>query len=508
MMVRIMKASMLLGCALVLTAAGSMPGACAAGVGASPAIRVVVDPRVELVSIVFRLAGNPEYNQAAIPSYAADVDTFFGKFKDHPAVKMARRLREERGIGFNAPMALAVCVTDVSSLAERVSLDPRPAEMDRRWTPEDARAFVAELRTFVRDTRFDAFLASHTAFYQAAQNRLEDVLKQQDIVGWFDEFFGTRDSLASSGSRASLRSTDFIAVLGLLTGTHSYGASIRLANGSRETYSILNILDVDDKGIPTFDMRIVFSMVHEFCHAYMNPLVDAHEAELEAAGQKMFPFVEKPMQDQAYGNWKTMLYESLVRAAGVRFTNAHWGAKAAGREIAYNQSRQFIWTGELAELLGDYESNRVAYPTLDAFFPRITAFFNDYSGRVGREIEKLAEQQRAKMAELAAKGPKVVSMNPPNGSGDVDPGLSLITITFDRPMMEGNMALMNLDAAPFPNLAGDVRYDSTRTILRIPVKLEPGKDYGFSMNSPGQLVMCDDERNPLVPTEYRFRTRK
>ena len=58
-----------------------------------------------------------------------------------------------------------------------------------------------------------------------------------------------------------------------------------------------------------------------------------------------------------------------------------------------------------------------------------------------------------------------------------------------------------------PTVTAEVGYDSTRTILRIPVKLEPAKDYGFSMNSPGQLVMCDEKGNPLVPTEYRFRTK-
>jgi hypothetical protein len=34
----------------------------------SPAIEVRVDPRVELLSIVFRLAGNPEYSQGRVAS--------------------------------------------------------------------------------------------------------------------------------------------------------------------------------------------------------------------------------------------------------------------------------------------------------------------------------------------------------------------------------------------------------------------------------------------------------
>src|SRR5262249_1702982 len=56
--------------------------------GAGPAtqrgiVDVTVDPRVELLSIIFHLAGNPEYNQAQVRSYADDVTTHFGPFKDH-----------------------------------------------------------------------------------------------------------------------------------------------------------------------------------------------------------------------------------------------------------------------------------------------------------------------------------------------------------------------------------------------------------------------------------------
>jgi hypothetical protein len=35
------------------------------------AYRVGVDPRVELMSVLFRLAGNNEYNQCSIPAYDA-----------------------------------------------------------------------------------------------------------------------------------------------------------------------------------------------------------------------------------------------------------------------------------------------------------------------------------------------------------------------------------------------------------------------------------------------------
>ena len=73
---------------------------------APPRLRVSVDPRVELMSLLFRLAGNYEYNQAKVVSYTADVNKQFNPFRDHPTVQLARKLRTSRGIGYDAPMKI------------------------------------------------------------------------------------------------------------------------------------------------------------------------------------------------------------------------------------------------------------------------------------------------------------------------------------------------------------------------------------------------------------------
>ncbi len=44
-----------------------------------------------LMSIIFRLAGNAEYNQGRIPAYIKDIDEYFGKYKNHPAVATEAR---------------------------------------------------------------------------------------------------------------------------------------------------------------------------------------------------------------------------------------------------------------------------------------------------------------------------------------------------------------------------------------------------------------------------------
>jgi hypothetical protein len=458
-------------------------------------IRVLVDPRVELMSVVFRLAGNPEYNQGRVASYSADADEHFGPFKGHAVVARAKSLRSARGISFNAPMSLAVYLTDAENLSERVPLDPLPPRVDGRWTPADARAFLADLRSFVRDTGFMSFFKAHRPLYQSTVDRLNAVLREGRVVEWFDGFFGSRPG------------ADFIIALGMLNGGANYGASARLNNGGEEIYSILGVWTLDEKGLPKFDKGILSTIAHEFCHSYTNPLVDKHRAELEPAGEMIFPYVAEEMKRQAYGSWLTMMYESLVRACCVRYELAINGPDAAALEIKDNRDKRFLWTGELTDLLAEYEGKRDAYKSLDAFFPRIVAFFDGYSRRVAQEAASLAEEKRKQAEALKEKSPRIVSLTPVNGAQNVDPGLRAVVVTFDRPMKAGNLAVMSLDRDKLPKMPGQASFDATRTVLTIPVSLEPGREYELGLNAEGFLVMQDDQGHPLVPTVIRFRTK-
>ena len=89
----------------------------------SAQIEAAVDPRVELMSIIFRLAGNPEYNMPNSQSpYADDVAAHFGPFRDHPVVKLARKLRQEHGVSYDAVMGQLV--TDSVAFLSSVTVSP------------------------------------------------------------------------------------------------------------------------------------------------------------------------------------------------------------------------------------------------------------------------------------------------------------------------------------------------------------------------------------------------
>ena len=180
------------GCLMLAVLAGAARGADAPKANGAK-IEVKVDLRVELISIVFRLAGNPEYNMANSKSpYATDVEEHFGKFRDHAAVQMARDLRSQRGISYDAPMNLAVHLDELFPPVPRTALDPRPALLDERWTSPDATKFIAALGVFAKDSDFAQFFDRHKEQYAACADKLGALVNADPIVPFFDEYFGKR----------------------------------------------------------------------------------------------------------------------------------------------------------------------------------------------------------------------------------------------------------------------------------------------------------------------------
>jgi len=330
-------------------------------------IRVMVDPRIELVSLIFHLAGNPEYGRSRVDGYGEDIETYFESFKDHAVIRKAKTLRKTRGVSFDAPMSLAVYCTDAKKLEERVPFDKSPDGLDRRWPLKGAREFLRAAREFAKESRFQEFIAAHQPLYETAESRMKALLAEEAHPEWFGKFFGTR-------TQAS-----FTVVLGMQNGGSCYGPHCRLPDGKEELYCILGVWETDSEGMPVFNAGMLGTVVHEFCHSYANPIIEQHTKELQAAGAKIFPQVASAMKRQAYGNWQTMMYESLVRACTARYIRCYQGEEPYQTAIRYERNNSFLWIEGLSGLLGEYEGQRDIYPTLDVFVPRIVAFFDEYA---------------------------------------------------------------------------------------------------------------------------------
>lgn len=86
------------------------------------------------------------------------------------------------------------------------------------------------------------------------------------------------------------------------------------------------------------------------------------------------------MKFQAYGNWRTVVNESVVRAATICYMLEHefYSQDEVIRELLRQVDRNFRWMPELVPLLRKYEKKRKRYPDFKSFYPEIISFFDDY----------------------------------------------------------------------------------------------------------------------------------
>ena len=329
------------------------------------AVKIEVDPRVELIGIVFRLAGNYEFNQGRIRSYVRDIERQFGDFDNHPAVKLAVRLRSTRRMSCDGPMSLAVHID--RDYRPRKTFEQWPWGLDGRWKKQETREFLELLRQFAAETKFDEFYKAHSALYERGIRSCQAVMAQYDLQTWLGEFFGVEEM------------GDLRLVLGFLNGPSNYGPRFT-AGKTREKYAIIGMPLPDADGNPVFRPRKLATTAHEFCHSFTNPVVEKYMEQLQPAGEKLYAAKAPAMKRIGYQNWQSLMYESAVRACVACYIRNSFEPEYLQNYLDEDAGNGFVWTKELSDLLRTYEANRDKYPTFESFFPEIVDFFNKKAG--------------------------------------------------------------------------------------------------------------------------------
>ncbi len=78
-----------------------------------------VDERIEILSIVFRLAGNQEYSSAIFKRYVDRINEYYDPFKEHELITFVKKIKNENGIGYDAVMSMAIHLDDKLNLKEK-----------------------------------------------------------------------------------------------------------------------------------------------------------------------------------------------------------------------------------------------------------------------------------------------------------------------------------------------------------------------------------------------------
>jgi beta-lactamase regulating signal transducer with metallopeptidase domain len=116
---------------------------------------------------------------------------------------------------------------------------------------------------------------------------------------------------------------------------------------------------------------------------------------------------------------------------------------------------------------------------------------------------------RVESAEVAADvggPPRIVKMIPENGATDVDPAMTEIVVSFDRPMGEGFSWTGGGENFPTISAGARPRWSSDKQTCTLPVQLKPEWTYRLGLNSASHKNFTSADGTPLEPVIYEFRT--
>lgn len=415
-----------------------------------------VDQRVELMSLVFRLAECREYNSQRFANYAQGIESYFKAHKDHELMKYIKTIRRKRGIGFDAVMFMAISMSDSYPFKPLVPFSKEIPE--QRWGKKAATQFLKLLNQFYVDANCAEFFKKNQTLYTQASERFTKVYNELDL-SWYQKFYGEKPK------------GEFRIVNGLGNGGGNYGPKT-LMDGKEIVYAIMGTWMVDDAGMPKYPIDNYFpTLLHEFNHSFVNHVVEKFHNQLANSGKIIFKPVKARMNAQAYGTWQTMYAEAIVRAGVIKYLQDHdYEPDFVQSRLNSEINRGFLWTAELVAELERYDNNRDKYPSLESFMPEIIKFFDQVAQNVG-QLEK----------EVEKRTPKVVQIKPfKNGSQEVATSLNTIVVLFDQPL-KGRGYSVNKGAKgkkAFPEIE-EVTYSEDKKSVSIKLKLKPNKTYQF-----------------------------
>lgn len=442
-----------------------------------------VDERVELLSIVFRLAECDEYTSDKNTAYVSRIHAHFNGYRQHPLINYVKKIRSHNGIGYDAVMQMAVHIGNAPDFTPVVAFDKDIPE--HRWGKKTALKFLQLLRRFYTDAHCAAFFQEQQRYYTQVTNAFLPNYEKLDL-NWYTQFYGNEPE------------EEFIILIAPGNGGNNYGPHITTQQGEKKIYAILGTWDFDQNGNCIFPTEEYFPvLLHEFNHSFVNPLIEAHNDLFTTSCNTLFEKVAIEMNNQAYGEWQVMCMESIVRAAVISYMTDHgFDSQLIEAEKQAQFYKGFLWINDLASCLQTYSMNRSAYPSFSTYIQEIAHAFSGFTAKLP-EYEKLYNEGR----------PRITSIEEfENGATSVDASTKTITIHFNMEMKGYGYSINygSLGKKHYPEIT-KIRYAPDNRSVILEVQLACDQEYQLVLLGKG---FSSKQKVPIKDYEIRFRTKK
>lgn len=339
-------------------------------------IEVEVNENVELMSILSRMAGYPEYSMDLGGQYITDMDSCFHKHRSHPMVSYMKDLRKDQGISFDAVMDMAIRLQRKNDGFQLIK-EEKDDLLDKRWDEVNKEEFLSLLEKFYQDTKFHTFFIDHASLYQEGIKAYKEKVMNGFNQDWYYKFYGKKAQ------------EKFGVIIGFCNGGGNYGIDRHREGEIKEVYALVGYY-VNKEGIPQYNADYLPTLIHEFNHSFINYLLDIEDNReaMKEAGETLLASSFWAMSKQAYSNWVTVVNESLVRAAVICYMlDNGYSKEDVRKELNEQLQRNFRWIPGLVRTLRKYEQDRHLYPNLEYFYPQIIRFFHEYVAKEEKDLE-------------------------------------------------------------------------------------------------------------------------
>ena len=319
---------------------------------------------VELMGLVWRLAGSYEYNQCQIGTVTSSADKYFASMKNHQAVTLAKQYYQQ-GVCYDAVTGYAnqlVFDEDGEIIFDPDYLPGSNSSFDDRWSSQQKNNMLKAVNDFYKESNFhDWFVSTQTEQEQAIAS-FKNVCNLD--YTWFDSYYGKNDKVSSR------------IILSFMIGNSNNGISLKRKDGTLLLTPVLGSLSQSNGGVRfNGDMNLI---VHEFSHPYCNPLIEENWSAISQKAEQVYSKVSSIMQNQAYSNAMTMMCETLVRSSAIRYMISHNQKNMVNMTLAYEEGNGFMMVRTLVNVLEKREQEASKYPMLADFMPELIEAINSF----------------------------------------------------------------------------------------------------------------------------------
>lgn len=414
----------------------------------------------ELSSIVFRLAGAEEYINDAVPEYTHDIDTYFTPYVEHDFISYIKKIRGQYGIGYDAVMNAAACLTiSNGNIVARSNFNLSDInKLDPRWTADTYAEYIGRLNNFYQESRFNKFYRSHEHLYNIATERLDQVLSQIN-ADWFKSFFGKELG-------------EPIIVASLSNGRANYAFGIE---GDFMSPGIVIGCRATENNLPIYSPYTTLPLiVHELSHGFSNALMEnAWDDRMASAVLKIFSYVQDKISSIGYDDPGIMLTEWFNNLCELMYFRENPSKYIdLKRRTGLLQKRGFIWLGKSVDLMDDFYNNRETFITIKDYIPYLLRFIED----IASDFQKIIDDNNRLTPYVTETSPV---------SGDVL-NTNRIIIKFSIPMLTNAYGYEPIDETGVltPPIKREYWLDNTTFIFEINTKkLHKNKKYGIRLHS-------------------------